>query len=345
LVLFFSLLPISALAQGNLNILVSNLLRYGVGNEVVSTVSTRRDYVENLTEAKISFHEFLIGFRLLFDAPPEYGVEFSGMKKRYIEFRKDNLYIRAGDSFSLYGRGLALNLFENRGLAHDTGIDGIKMEYNTDFVKLNLIGGNMQYLDVINLSRRESYKLRAGSVEITPMREFSLGINFVSGKYEPPPNTFPDQRAQFDIPEYFASVRIADFDLYASYAEKRTTLTALGDTTGRTRVRRSTVRCRTQPSRLASRLSTKIIVSALQNHIVNEQTRIVGRGHWHSRMPRLFTKNIHLHYSHAIPTWLISMTKSDTNSIFFIPRYPNLTEVLTLPLQAGTMLFNRPVTA
>lgn len=229
LVLCFLLLPVSISAQGIVNVSVSNHLRYGVGNEVVGPVTTRRDYVENLTETKISFREFLVGFRLLYDAPPEYGREFTGIKKRYVEFRKDNLYIRAGDSFSLYGRGLALNLFENRALAYDTGIDGIKMEYHTEFVKFNLTGGNIAYVDFLDLARKESYKLRAGSVEITPMREFSLGMNFVSGKYEPP---MPNQPAQFNIPEYFGRVQIADIDLYASYAEKRTTLTVLGDTTG-----------------------------------------------------------------------------------------------------------------
>lgn len=232
LVLCLLLLPISAKAQGTVNVSVSNFLRYGVGKEVVSSVSTKRDYVENLTETKISFREFLVGFRLLYDAPPEYGVEFVGIKKRYLEFRRDNLYIRAGDSFSLYGRGLALNLFESRALAYDTGIDGIKMEYHTKFAKLNLTGGNLSYVDILNLTRKESYKLRAGSVEIMPMREFSLGMNFVSGKYEPPTNTSPYQPARFDIPEYFGRVRIADIDLYASYAEKRTALTVLGDTTG-----------------------------------------------------------------------------------------------------------------
>jgi hypothetical protein len=226
------LLPISAHAQGTVNVSVSNVLRYGVGKEVVSTVSTRRDYVENLTETRIQFREFLVGFRLLYDAPPEYGVEFAGVRKRYLEFRKDDLYIRAGDSYSLFGRGLALNLFESRPLAYDTGIDGIKMEYHTDWARFKLTGGNLTYIDNVDLSRSELYKLRAGSIEITPLREFSLGVNFVSGRYEPQQFTFPDQQAKFDIPEFFGGVRVADIDLFASYVEKRTSLTAAGDTTG-----------------------------------------------------------------------------------------------------------------
>lgn len=228
----FSLLVVSLEMKGQVNVAASNLLRYGVGKEVVGPVTLRRDYVENLTETKISFHDFLVGFRLLFDAPPEYGVEFRGIRKRYLEFRKDNLYIRAGDSFSLFGRGLALNLFENRALAFDTGIDGIKMEYTTEFAKFRITGGDVAYVDVLNLSRVEHYRLRAGSVEITPLSMISLGMSFVSGKYEPPANVFPYQPAQFNIPELFGQVRLTDIDLYAAYIEKRTSLTLPGDRTG-----------------------------------------------------------------------------------------------------------------
>jgi hypothetical protein len=224
------LVPTSVLSQKDVNVSVSNYLRYGTGTETVSSFSKKRDYFENLTESRISFSDFLVGFRLLFDSPPEYGVEFTGLKKRYLEFKKDDLSIRAGNSFSLYGRGLALNLFENRGLAFDTGIDGLKMEYKTRLMKLALTGGDIKYVDVLDLTRTEQYQVRAGAIEVSPYSFFSFGMNFVSGKFRLPPPAFPDHRAQFDIPEYFCRARIADVDLYASYAEKRTT--EYGDTTG-----------------------------------------------------------------------------------------------------------------
>jgi hypothetical protein len=218
---FFSLLPSSLLAQYNIHVSASNLLRYGTSNNVINSLSQQKEYFENLTETKISISDFRAGFRLLFDSPPEVGAEFTGLEKRYIEFRKEDLYIRAGDSYSLYGRGQSLNLFENRGLGFDTGLDGVKAEYKTRLAKVSLTGGNMKYEDVVDPARIEEYKVRAGSIELTPVQFFSIGSNFVSGKVRFPGTPAGDFAARFDLPEYFVRLQIADVDVFASYAEKR----------------------------------------------------------------------------------------------------------------------------
>ena len=218
------LIPVFLQAQTNLQYSVSNLLRYGSGDEHVYSVTTHRDYFENLTEAKFTMSDFLLGFRLLYDAPPEFGVEFTGIKKRYLEFRKDDLYIRAGNSFTLYGRGLALNLYESRPLAFDTGLDGLKMEYKTRMVKLGFTAGDIHYVDILDLTREEDYRVRAGSVELDPYPFLSLGVNLASGKTLPALFLPQIQSAEFDVPEYFGKLSLGDVDLYGSYAEKRTTV-------------------------------------------------------------------------------------------------------------------------
>jgi len=231
------LLPTLLFAQRDINVSVSNYLRYGTGMD--GFLNARRDYFENLAETKITVSDFLVGFRLLHDAPPEYGLDFTGIKKRYVEFSRDGLYVRAGDSFSLYGRGLALNLFENRGLAFDTGLDGIKLDYKTRFFKASATGGRIRYADVIDLSRVEQYDLRAGSMELVPYPFLSFGVNFVNGKYRAL-SAFPDQYSQFDIPEYFGRLQVCDFDLYLAYAEKRTTVFAPDPIFGRIPTHRGT---------------------------------------------------------------------------------------------------------
>lgn len=228
----FILLPAAALAQ-DLNISVSNLLRYGNGTETISTFSKRRDYFENLTDARISHSDFTVGFRLLFDQPPEYGVEFSGMQKLFVEFRRDDVYLRGGHSYSLYGRGLALNLFENRTLAFDTGINGIKGEYKNRYLRAAVTGGDIIWRDDLDLTRSEKYRLRAGSLELLPARWLTAGFSFVSGESSVLPPAFPDQLARFDIPEFFGKFRLLDVEGFVSYAEKRTTV--LSDTLGTVR--------------------------------------------------------------------------------------------------------------
>jgi hypothetical protein len=198
------------------------LLRYGSGEERIFTVSQRRDYFENLTDAKISISDFQVGFRLLFDAPPEFGLDSSGLRKRFLEFSSDDLRIRAGNSFTLYGRGLALNLFENRPLGFDNGLDGVKMEYKTRVMKLGFTAGDIRYADILDLTRIEYYRIRAGSIELTPYPFLSFGMNFVSGKTPEQNLSNVLENAKFDIPEYFGRVSFKSVDLYVSYAEKRT---------------------------------------------------------------------------------------------------------------------------
>jgi hypothetical protein len=215
-------LPLTTSAQNTLQYSVSNLLRYGTGEERVLTVAQRRDYFENLTDAKISISDFQVGFRLLFDSPPEFGLDSSGLRKRFLEFTRDDLRIRAGNSFTLYGRGLALNLFENRALGFDNGLDGVKMEYKTRVMKFGVTAGDVRYADILDLSRIEYYRLRAGTLELTPYPFLSLGVNFVSGKTTERNSPLVLEGAKFDIPEYFGRVSLFGADLFVSYAEKRT---------------------------------------------------------------------------------------------------------------------------
>ena len=217
-------LPATVLAQKDLTVSVSNLLRYGTGTETISSLTQTKDYLENLTDTRLSFYDFTVGFRLLYDAPPEYGVEFQGLSKRYVEFTRDDLSLRAGDSYSLFSKGLVLNLFENRALAYDTGIEGLKAEYKTRLLKIAATGGDITYQDILNLARTEHYRLRAGTVELQPYRFLMLGASFVSGESDFPPPTYPQEAAQFDIPEYFGRAELGDLTLMLEYAEKRTTV-------------------------------------------------------------------------------------------------------------------------
>jgi hypothetical protein len=230
--LLLALLPAAARGE-DLTINASNLFRWGSGNETVGTVSRHRDYFENLTDTRIGYSDFLVGFRLLFDLPPEYGVEYSGVQKIYVEWRRDDLAVRGGSSYSLFGRGLALNLFEDRALAFDTGINGLKAEYQTRIIRALVTGGDIIWRDNIDLSRTEKYRVRAGTLELSPYTSLTVGASIVSGQSSFPPPTFPDQLAQFDIPEYFTKFRVVGVDGYVSYAEKRTTVQA--DTVGTVR--------------------------------------------------------------------------------------------------------------
>jgi hypothetical protein len=194
-------------------------MRYGKSKIIVNSLLSQDEYFENLTDTRISYGDFLLGFRLLNDAPPEIGVEFSGIRKRFIEFTRSDLSVRAGDSYSLYGRGLALNLFENRALGFDTGLDGVKFLYQSRLLKATATGGKVFYRDVLAPTRVEEYRLRAGSVELAPYPFLSIGTAFASGLV-----FLSNASGRFDMPDYFVRAHVGEFDAFVSYAEKRSSV-------------------------------------------------------------------------------------------------------------------------
>jgi len=210
------------MSQGDPTVTLGSILRYGTSRLEINPIGRHREYFESLTDARITFDNFRVGFRLLHDSPPEVGSEFSGLEKRYLEFTTDDLYARVGNSFSLYGRGLVLNLFENRTLGYDTGIDGAKIEYRSGAFAAAVTGGDITSADVLDQSRIERYKVRGGTFEFAPMADLTLGVSFVTGKVKFPTTPAGESAGRFDLPEYFLRFQVSGIDIFASYAEKRT---------------------------------------------------------------------------------------------------------------------------
>ena len=136
---FIILLLFSSLtySQNKLDVKASlnNLFRYGNGSENNTSTEYAKEYFENITDARLKVNDFVLGLRYEISDPIEYGLDFKGIKKRYAEYNnvKEGISVRAGDFYDIVGRGLSLNVFEDRGLFYDTGIDGVKVAYTKSF--------------------------------------------------------------------------------------------------------------------------------------------------------------------------------------------------------------------
>ena len=120
----------SAPAPGQVTAIGSNLLRTGSGqsdDQVLGSQSKR--YLEEIANARIFFDNITIGLRYETDDPSEVGSSFQGLRRRWIEYNKDQLVLQAGSVSALYGRGLAINAFESRPINYDSWLDGIKGNY------------------------------------------------------------------------------------------------------------------------------------------------------------------------------------------------------------------------
>src|SRR5258708_11387413 len=108
--------PVNSFSQQKLNIKVSasNFFRYGNGVENSVTGDNNKTYLEELGEARVSINDFTLGVRYEFDDPIEFGTGTKGISRRYLEFKKDDFDVIAGNSYEIFGKGLTLNSFENR---------------------------------------------------------------------------------------------------------------------------------------------------------------------------------------------------------------------------------------
>lgn len=201
---------------------VSHTLRYGEGKRTLGIINQDFKYFENLTDVRVRLPVSLTaGFRLLYDTPPEIGLESKGLKRRFLEFDSKNIYARVGDFSQLYGRGLAVNLFENRGLGYDSWVDGVNAKYKNDYLSLDFIYGTLDFKDSIEIARRESHKLRGGSLEVFPLNNLSMGLTYVYSKsrFE----FFGDnQAADINIPSFYLDFSFSDFNFLFDFALKET---------------------------------------------------------------------------------------------------------------------------
>ncbi|MEP7147181.1 MAG: DUF6029 family protein [bacterium] len=215
--------------QINLNVdaAVSNYLRYGNGYEYTGRFKNPKEYFENITDARLNVNGVVFGLRYEISEPREYGLNFKGIRKRYIEYKHDiGVSLRAGDFWDIISRGLSLNVFEDRSLAYDTGIDGIRAAYQRSFgkknsmrIKAQIIGGDINYSDYLLPERIEKYKIRSAYAEFSPVKQFTLGLNYVHSIGDLPEDNISTV-VKTDVPEINMNLNFSDIEFYAAYSHK-----------------------------------------------------------------------------------------------------------------------------
>jgi hypothetical protein len=201
---------------------LSNVLRYGNGQQSIGTVKEEFKYFENLTDVRVQFpYNFTAGIRLLYDIPPEVGFEFKGLKRRFVEYDAGFIYARLGDFSQLYGRGLAINLFENRGLGYDTWMDGLNLKYKHNFFNASVVYGTLNFDDSVDIARHEIHRLRGGNFELTPLKALTVGLTYIFSKSTL--ELIPDNKElEINLPSFYLNYSFADFNLSFDYANKKT---------------------------------------------------------------------------------------------------------------------------
>lgn len=216
-------------SQINLNVeaAVSNVLRYGNGFEYLQSNKYYKEYFENLTDARLSVNGVIFGLRYDISKPREYGRDTIGIDKRYIEYKHDaGISLRAGDFYEIIGRGLSINTFEDRQLAYDTEIDGARVIYQKTFGKKNpmkfktqVLAGDINYVDYLDLDREEKIKIRNIYGEFSPLKSLTFGLSYTYSIADLPEQNV-NTNVKTDLPEIGMMFNTSDVSFYASYAHK-----------------------------------------------------------------------------------------------------------------------------
>lgn len=126
----------------------TNTLKFGSGTEWAGQqkdIELDKRYLENWLDVELSKGQFTIGFRIEATDPSEYEEKITDITKKYIRFSKDNLTLTAGDFYGIFGRGMVLDLREEKANFLDSRVFGGKAEYEHDYFMFQALGGKSHY--------------------------------------------------------------------------------------------------------------------------------------------------------------------------------------------------------
>lgn len=120
----------------------------GTEKDYVSNQNKKITYFENYLEGRFSFGENITaGLRYTTLQPSYWGERLQGsqsLDKKWLQFKNENLIIKLGNSYAIWGRGLVLALQEDFDLGLDSGIEGVIFEYSKGPVKLETLRGRSE---------------------------------------------------------------------------------------------------------------------------------------------------------------------------------------------------------
>ena len=151
-------------------------MKYGDGKQVKALTQDTTDYsyFENLIEINTTFSNGLYLFtQLEYSEPPILGESIRGLNKFYLDYYWDRLYFKAGDIYSLQGRGLTLNLIQDQNIDYDNSVRGVEARYNV-----------FDNLSLFTILGQTEYKFRSDPAERENDLSLDSKIGFVGVEYD-----------------------------------------------------------------------------------------------------------------------------------------------------------------
>ncbi len=164
-------------------------LTYQIGNQLEAWYDT--DLEETLIDNRLDVLGFYgplsVGAVFLSHSPSDpsrldpndYGPQAQGVRKRWLEFRRDDFEARVGDVYGGFGRGLALQIFEDQTVDFDNALDGFSGQGSVGRYDFQILGGTNSHEDPMLV-------LKAGRLGVSLPGGFRTGLHGVWADTLPP---------------------------------------------------------------------------------------------------------------------------------------------------------------
>ncbi|MCH8929156.1 MAG: hypothetical protein IIB39_10645, partial [Candidatus Marinimicrobia bacterium] len=158
---------------------LQNLQMSGSGNS--SGVTT--GFFENWADISAVYKNWFATFRYEFDDPSEYGLDRNDIVNWSIYYDNENYSLNAGTFEELFGRGLTLNLYEDRSIFYDNRLEnGAKFKYDNDWLSATFLKGNNLFYETLdeNTASQDYNNVTAVDFSISPINSLNIGVSFVN---------------------------------------------------------------------------------------------------------------------------------------------------------------------
>lgn len=148
-----------ALQAGEISVSGKNTMKYGNGSEWAGTgkdIEIKKEFFENQLDLDFIKDELQFGFTLEATSPSEHNENLQEITKKYITYQKDGYTVTGGDFYTVFGRGLVLDLRESRPEFFNNKITGGFFSAENDYFSAKALGGKSYYKYLNDLEARNT---------------------------------------------------------------------------------------------------------------------------------------------------------------------------------------------
>ncbi len=184
------------------------------------------DFSENLLDLNFFYNDLQGWVQYEYSNPPDIGFMKNDIRKFRLEYTADDFFMKLGDIYEFWGRGLVLNQFDDQVTNFDNGTRGLYMEYNKGPLTISHINGNsnlwLMGADTRIPELNNIHNMSANRVHYD-LNALSLGLTKLRSNVDHSKTNGPSVDINHDITGSYASWAGGSADLFVEYVDKSST--------------------------------------------------------------------------------------------------------------------------